>query len=55
VDVPLQGFAGVIDDYIKALTEGADPPTPGDEARENLRVIEAAYDSAKQGETVRLR
>ncbi|MFQ5809672.1 MAG: Gfo/Idh/MocA family protein [Armatimonadota bacterium] len=55
VDVPLQGFAGVIDDYIKALTEGADPPTPGDEARENLRVIEAAYDSAKQGETIRLR
>ena len=53
--VPLQGFAGVIDDYIKALTEGAEPPTPADEVRENLRVIEAAYESARKGEAVWLR
>ncbi len=55
VDVPLQNFAGVFNDYIAALAEGADVPTSGAEARENLRVIEAAYDSAKRGQAVRLR
>ncbi len=51
-DVPLQNFAGVMSDYIKALAGEAEPPTPGAEARENLWVIEAAYESAKTGQVV---
>jgi len=54
-DVPLQSFAGVINDYLNALTEGAEVPTSGAEARENLRIIESAYESAKTGEAVQLR
>lgn len=49
-----QGFAGYFLDYLEALVSGGDPPTDGEEARENLRVVEAAYESAKTGEVVHL-
>jgi hypothetical protein len=41
-------------DYFESLRTGGDPPTSGNEARRNLHVIMAAYESGKTGEAVHL-
>jgi predicted dehydrogenase len=39
---------------VAALEQGAEPPSSAREAREVLRVIEAAYESARTGRRVEL-
>jgi UDP-N-acetyl-2-amino-2-deoxyglucuronate dehydrogenase len=41
-------------EIVTALREGREPPSSGSQARDGLRVIEAAYRSADTGERVEL-
>jgi predicted dehydrogenase len=51
-DEGVHGTAKLLESILAALAEGREPPSSGREAREGLRVIEAAYRSAETGERV---
>jgi len=48
------GTAKLLEAILAAIAEGREPPSSGREARDGLRVIEAAYRSAATGERVTL-
>jgi predicted dehydrogenase len=48
------GTAKLLEAILAAIAEGREPPSSGSEARDGLRVIEAAYRSAETGERVTL-
>ena len=48
----LAGTERLLRGLIEAIATGAEPPSPGHEARTALEVIEAAYRSAATGERV---
>jgi predicted dehydrogenase len=48
------GTAKLLETIVAAISEGREPPSSGREARDGLRVIEAAYRSAASGERVTL-
>jgi predicted dehydrogenase len=51
-DDGVYGTAKLLEQILAALAEGREPPSSGREARDGLRVIEAAYRSAATGERV---
>jgi predicted dehydrogenase len=51
-DDGVYGTAKLLEQILAALAEGREPPSSGHEARDGLRVIEAAYRSAESGERV---
>jgi predicted dehydrogenase len=51
-DDGVYGTAKLLEQILAALSEGREPPSSGREARDGLRVIEAAYRSARTGERV---
>ncbi len=53
-DAGVLGTARLLEGVIEALKAGREPPSSGREARDGLRVIEAAYRSAATGERVEL-
>ena len=53
-DDGVHGTARLLEQILRALEEGRDPPSNGREARDGLRVIEAAYRSAVTGDRVAL-
>jgi predicted dehydrogenase len=53
-DAGVLGTARLLDGIIRAFHEDREPPSSGREARDALRVIEAAYRSAASGERTRL-
>ena len=48
------GFEGVFHDFARALQGKAEVPTTGEEARESLRVVLAAYRSAREHRVIEL-
>ncbi len=46
------GFAAMIGRYLDTVLDGAPSPAPGEAGRENLRVVLAAYESARTGREV---
>jgi predicted dehydrogenase len=48
------GFAVMIERYLDTVLNGAQNPSPGEVGRANLRVVLAAYESARLGREVRL-
>ena len=48
------GFAAMIGRYLDTVLDGAPNPSPGSVGRENLRVVLAAYESARLGREVEL-
>jgi predicted dehydrogenase len=53
-DAGVLGTARLLDGIIRAFHDDREPPSSGQEARDGLRVIEAAYRSASTGERVAL-
>jgi predicted dehydrogenase len=53
-DAGVLGTARLLSGIVDAIREGREPPSSAREAREVLRVIEAAYKSAESGERVEL-
>jgi myo-inositol 2-dehydrogenase/D-chiro-inositol 1-dehydrogenase len=51
---PLEGMAGAIDHLLECLSTGAQPLTHGEDARRSLELVEAAYQSLREGRAVRL-
>ena len=47
-------FAAMIGCYLDTVLDGASNPAPGEAGRENLRVVLAAYESARLGREVRV-
>jgi len=47
-------FAGLMHDFFESLRTGSRPPTTGEEARQTLQIVMAAYKSGKTGKAVRL-
>ncbi|MFT3768720.1 MAG: Gfo/Idh/MocA family oxidoreductase [Minicystis sp.] len=47
-------FALEIDHFSRCIREGRRPHTPGEEGRQDVRIIEAIYTAAREGKTVRL-
>ena len=54
LEAPEDSFAVMIDRYLDTALNGAPNPSPGEVGRENLRVVLAAYESARLGRAVRL-
>jgi predicted dehydrogenase len=50
----MRATADLIARVVAALEQGAEPPSSAREAREVLRVIDAAYESARTGRRVEL-
>jgi predicted dehydrogenase len=48
------GAAGAIDALLRAITEGAEVPVPGEEGRKSLELVLAAYRSIESGRAVTL-
>ncbi len=53
-DDGVYGTAKLLEQVLAAFAENREPPSSGREARDGLRVIEAAYRSAETGERVTL-
>jgi predicted dehydrogenase len=53
-DDGVYGTAKLLEQILAALAEGREPPSSGREARDGLRVIDAAYRSARTGQRVTL-
>jgi predicted dehydrogenase len=53
-DDGVYGTAKLLEQILAALADGREPPSSGREARDGLRVIEAAYQSGSTGERVAL-
>ncbi len=53
-DEPKGSFAGLMHDCFEAVRRGRPVPTDGKEARRNLEIIMAAYESAKTGKVVKV-
>jgi len=51
---PRSDFEGLFYDCFKAVEEGKPVPTDGQEARRNLAIIMAAYESSKTGKVIKL-
>jgi predicted dehydrogenase len=51
-DDGVYGTAKLLEQILAALADGREPPSSGREARDGLRVIEAAYQSARTGERI---
>jgi predicted dehydrogenase len=51
---PLEGMAGAIDHLLACLSAGDRPLTDGEDARRSLELVEAAYQSIREGRAVRL-
>ncbi|MDB6169273.1 MAG: oxidoreductase [Verrucomicrobia bacterium] len=47
-------FALELDHFAQCVGSGADPHTPGEEGLQDMRIIEAIYDSARIGKTVQV-
>ena len=47
-------FAREIDHMARCVIDGVVPHTPGEEGLQDMRILEAIYDSARTGRTVRL-